>query len=230
MIDAILTTVGLMDCADTKVGNQFLKGLSGGQKRRLSLAVSLLTDPKVLFLDEPTSGLGLVAASDHGLSERTRATDEHCNCMYHSPTRRRFLMVSIASCCYRPGESRIWVPPKMSCRILRQNWTQDANTNPAEFMLDLVNREFTDPKQVDYILDKYEKAYTGLPCGNYEDDLKETGGVGKNEHLGNSLFNGDDGFVSQTRFVGLQRSDFVRRESFHVLERVRILWHHLHQI
>ena len=46
-IDAILTTVGLMDCADTKVGNQFLKGLSGGQKRRLSLAVSLLTDPKV---------------------------------------------------------------------------------------------------------------------------------------------------------------------------------------
>ena len=56
-IDAILTTVGLMDCADTKVGNQFLKGLSGGQKRRLSLAVSLLTDPKVLFLDEPTSGL-----------------------------------------------------------------------------------------------------------------------------------------------------------------------------
>merc|ERR1719238_1834112 len=53
---------------------------------------------------------------------------------------------------------------------------------------DRVNREFTDPKQVDYILDKYEKAYTGLPCGNYEDDLKETGGVGKNEHLGNSLF------------------------------------------
>ena len=73
-----------MDCADTKVGNQFLKGLSGGQKRRLSLAVSLLTDPKVLFLDEPTSGL--TAGGDHGLSERTRATDEHCNCMYHSPT------------------------------------------------------------------------------------------------------------------------------------------------
>ena len=66
--------------------------------------------------------------------------------------------------------------------------TRCAITNPAEFMLDLVNREFTDPKQVDYILDKYEKAYTGLPCGNYEDDLKETGGVGKNEHLGNSLF------------------------------------------
>ena len=40
-----------------------------------------------------------------------------------------------------------------------------ANTNPAEYMLDLVNREFTDPKQVDDILDRYENRTLGYRVG-----------------------------------------------------------------
>eukprot|EP00961_Rhodomonas_salina_P010024 134972-Rhodomonas_salina.5 len=55
--------MGLMICADTKCGSQFVTGLSGGQKRRLSLALSLIKNPLVLFLDEPTSGLDAAAAA-----------------------------------------------------------------------------------------------------------------------------------------------------------------------
>ena len=56
-IDMLLKQLGLVEQADTIVGDIFLKGLSGGQKRRLSVALEALTEPQNFFLDEPTSGL-----------------------------------------------------------------------------------------------------------------------------------------------------------------------------
>lgn len=61
-IDTLLGQLGLTDQKDTIVGDIFLKGLSGGQKRRLSVALEALTDPQNLFLDEPTSGLDAESA------------------------------------------------------------------------------------------------------------------------------------------------------------------------
>lgn len=51
-IDRTLSVVGLADNADERVGR-----LSGGQKRRVDVALGLVGDPEVLFLDEPTTGL-----------------------------------------------------------------------------------------------------------------------------------------------------------------------------
>ncbi|KAK6907065.1 hypothetical protein I203_101054 [Kwoniella mangroviensis CBS 8507] len=55
--ETVLRMLGLKDCADLPVGGQLLKGISGGEKRRLSLAVQMINDPAVLVVDEPTSGL-----------------------------------------------------------------------------------------------------------------------------------------------------------------------------
>jgi ATP-binding cassette subfamily G (WHITE) protein 8 (sterolin 2) len=58
----VLTTLDLHGCAHTRVGDAELKGISGGEKRRLSLGVQLLADPAVCLLDEPTTGLDAFTA------------------------------------------------------------------------------------------------------------------------------------------------------------------------
>ena len=53
-IDALLKMVELVEFK-----NQYVMGLSGGQKRRLSLLLTILNEPRLIFLDEPTTGMDL---------------------------------------------------------------------------------------------------------------------------------------------------------------------------
>ncbi|XP_076812978.1 broad substrate specificity ATP-binding cassette transporter ABCG2-like isoform X2 [Clavelina lepadiformis] len=62
-IDEILYDLGLTNCADTKVGNEIIRGISGGEKKRASIGMELITAPTVLFLDEPTTGLDASTAN-----------------------------------------------------------------------------------------------------------------------------------------------------------------------
>lgn len=57
IVESTIVDMGLYECQNTAVGNFFVRGLSGGEKRRLSIALQILTRPRLLFLDEPTSGL-----------------------------------------------------------------------------------------------------------------------------------------------------------------------------
>uniref|UniRef100_A0A671QF72 ATP-binding cassette sub-family G member 2-like n=1 Tax=Sinocyclocheilus anshuiensis TaxID=1608454 RepID=A0A671QF72_9TELE len=56
-VDSVIQELGLKDCADTKIGTMFLRGVSGGEKKRCSIGMELITSPSLLFLDEPTTGL-----------------------------------------------------------------------------------------------------------------------------------------------------------------------------
>ena len=46
-----------------QVGNQFIRGISGGERKRTNIGVELIVSPSLLFLDEPTSGLDANTAS-----------------------------------------------------------------------------------------------------------------------------------------------------------------------
>ncbi|XP_055027065.2 broad substrate specificity ATP-binding cassette transporter ABCG2c isoform X1 [Misgurnus anguillicaudatus] len=62
-VNSVIQELGLKDCADTKIGTVFLRGVSGGEKKRCSIGMELITSPSLLFLDEPTTGLDAYTAN-----------------------------------------------------------------------------------------------------------------------------------------------------------------------
>jgi len=57
LVNKTLKNLGLLERKDLKVGNALNKLISGGQRKRLNIALELIREPSILFVDEPTSGL-----------------------------------------------------------------------------------------------------------------------------------------------------------------------------
>ncbi|CAH8354978.1 unnamed protein product [Eruca vesicaria subsp. sativa] len=60
--EAVVTELGLDRCKNTIIGGLFLRGVSGGERKRVSIGQEILINPSLLFLDEPTSGLDSTTA------------------------------------------------------------------------------------------------------------------------------------------------------------------------
>ena len=55
-VDQVIRDLDLLSCANTLIGTDFVRGVSGGEKKRTSIGMELVLSPNVLFLDEPTTG------------------------------------------------------------------------------------------------------------------------------------------------------------------------------
>jgi ABC-type multidrug transport system ATPase subunit len=87
-VDQVLYEMGLKKCEDTIIGIPGkIKGISGGEKKRLSFASEILTNPSLLFLDEPTSGLdSFMAEAVVKLLFKVAATGRTILCTIHQPS------------------------------------------------------------------------------------------------------------------------------------------------
>ncbi|XP_042513693.1 ABC transporter G family member 5-like [Macadamia integrifolia] len=61
-VKSLMDELGLTHVASTRIGDELVRGISGGERRRVSIGVDVIHDPKVLILDEPTSGLDSTSA------------------------------------------------------------------------------------------------------------------------------------------------------------------------
>jgi hypothetical protein len=144
-VDVMLADLGLESCGNTRCGNQFIQGLSGGQKRRLSLALALVKQPAVLFLDELTSGLDSHAASEIMAVVRrvARAGSIVVICTIHQPSARVFnafdsvMLLSGGRVAYAGPVATVSDYFAAACaRAPPEDMT------PAEFILEMVNSDF----------------------------------------------------------------------------------------
>ena len=56
IVEQVIKQLGLEICANSKVGTEFVRGISGGERKRANIGMELVLSPSVLFLDEPTTG------------------------------------------------------------------------------------------------------------------------------------------------------------------------------
>ncbi|XP_027315892.2 broad substrate specificity ATP-binding cassette transporter ABCG2 [Anas platyrhynchos] len=62
-VTQIISELGLSKVANSKVGTELIRGVSGGERKRTNIGMELITEPPVLFLDEPTTGLDASTAN-----------------------------------------------------------------------------------------------------------------------------------------------------------------------
>jgi ABC-type multidrug transport system ATPase subunit len=62
-VENIIRDLKLTKCQNTYIGGYLIKGVSGGERKRTSIGVELITNPSLIFLDEPTTGLDSYTAT-----------------------------------------------------------------------------------------------------------------------------------------------------------------------
>ena len=91
-VESVIEKLNLKKCADTVVGSPGLvRGISGGERKRTNVALSLLGSPSLLLLDEPTSGLDS-KMSDSLMRDVKQITEQGCTVVatIHQPSEAVF--------------------------------------------------------------------------------------------------------------------------------------------
>jgi len=178
----VLLKMGLKDCADNLIGSELIKGISGGEKRRVTIAVQVLTDPRVLLLDEPTSGLDAFTASSimevlRGLAAegRTLILTIH---QARSDLFKHFGNVLLLA---RGGQSvYAGKAPEMLGYFKGLGYECPRHTNPADFVMDLVSvdlreegRERDSREKVERLIEAWDRVDGGSKKCERLPDIKE---------------------------------------------------------
>ncbi|CAI0378408.1 unnamed protein product [Linum tenue] len=144
-VETIIKDLGLERCRHTRIGGGFIKGISGGERKRTSIGHEILVDPSLLLLDEPTSGLDSTSANRllhilQGIAKagRTIITTIHQPSSRIFHTFDKILLISDGYPVYY-GKARDSMDYFASLRFM-----PEIAMNPAEFMLDLATGQVND--------------------------------------------------------------------------------------
>ncbi|KAK7401844.1 hypothetical protein VNO78_13657 [Psophocarpus tetragonolobus] len=152
---AVIDQLGLTKCKDSIVGSPYLRGVSGGERKRVSIGQELLINPSLLFLDEPTSGLDSTTAQRIVSTLWDLASGGRTIVMtIHQPSSRlyyQFHKVLLLS----EGNTLYFGKGSEAIEYFSNIGYAPALTmNPADFLLDLANGIYTDEHNVDHDIDR----------------------------------------------------------------------------
>ncbi|XP_053260080.1 broad substrate specificity ATP-binding cassette transporter ABCG2-like isoform X1 [Podarcis raffonei] len=143
-INQILKELGLTKVADSKVGTQFIRGISGGERKRTNIGMELITDPAILFLDEPTTGLDASTANAVLLLlKRMARQGKTIIFSIHQPRYSIFRLFDKLTL-LAAGRMLYHGPAQNAIEFFKSSGYEcEPYNNPADFFLDVINGDST---------------------------------------------------------------------------------------
>ncbi|CAL9049680.1 unnamed protein product [Musa banksii] len=144
VVEGTIEEMGLHDCADRAIGNWHLRGISGGEKKRLSIALEILTRPRLLFLDEPTSGLDSASAFFVIQTLKQIALDGNKTIIssIHQPSSEVFALIDDL-CLLSGGEAVYTGDAKLATKFFAEvGFPCPSRRNPSDHFLRCINSDF----------------------------------------------------------------------------------------
>ncbi|KAH9746495.1 ABC transporter G family member 7 [Citrus sinensis] len=149
-VNSLLFKLGLVSCADSNVGDAKVRGISGGEKKRLSLACELIASPSVIYADEPTTGLDAFQAEKVMEALRQLAQDGHTViCSIHQP--RGSVYFKFDDIVLLTEGKLVYAGPARDeplAYFSRFGYTCPDHVNPAEFLADLISVDYSSAESV----------------------------------------------------------------------------------
>lgn len=171
-VEDAISMLGLEGQRKTIVGNAILRGLSGGQKRRLSAGNELVASPRILFLDELTSGLDSTAAAAvmHSLHDVAKVKNITMLLTIHQPAEQLFRLSS--RLLLLSGGRTAYCGPSAGAvaHFAALGQPVPEMTSSSEYLLDLVNADFSDAQKVKNLVDAWE---TSPACEALDREMRE---------------------------------------------------------
>eukprot|EP00127_Corallochytrium_limacisporum_P002444 Clim_evm1s128 gene=Clim_evmTU1s128 len=142
-VNDIMDHLGLTHVADNKVGNELVRGISTGEKRRVDIALELIPGPRVLFLDEPTSGLDSHIAEKSMSLVLNFCRDHNVTVIsvIHQPSSNVFLMFDNVMLLGQGRTQYFGGTREAEEYFTSQGYPLPADTNPIDHYVEIVDKD-----------------------------------------------------------------------------------------
>lgn len=159
-VSHVMHMLGLEPHAGTKIGNAFLRGLSGGQIRRVSIGFELIASPRLLFLDEPLSGLDSATAFKimTELRDIVKTTATSVIMSVHQPSELVFEMADTLLLLTEGRTCYFGVAREAAQYFGTLGFARPSRYSDIEWMLDLINRDFGNHSAVNRCIAEWPKS------------------------------------------------------------------------
>lgn len=175
MVNSVIRRMGLSAVTNTAVGDAKTRGLSGGEKKRLSIACELIARPQVIFADEPTSGLDAFAALQAIKALKDLTEDGHTViASVHQPRSSIFEMFDDL-CILAKGQLVYFGEASQALAYFENlGYKCPEHYNPAEFLADLVAVDHSDSKEERDSEQRIQRLVSAWNAAAKEDHMDQT--------------------------------------------------------